>query len=261
MGSEKTKKLLKQQIQQIDSLKTKPRFSSDLKAWRDYTARILIDIWGSDSLHVKQFNSILFSPMAFTTSTPDTVFDKRFLEGLEDAKALLNSFVKEVDELGLRISEKEDSQEDICWLDSLYSNFHQVARQLRRRYVDRETINVKDEHDVQDLIYALLRLRFSDIRPEEWTPSYAGGSARMDFLLKDRSIVIEIKMTRETLGDREIGDQLIEDIGRYKEHPDCHILSCFVYDPEGWISNPSGLERDLSKKIEGLTVSVRIEPK
>ena len=26
---------------------------------------------------------------------------------------------------------------------------------------------------------------FDDIRPEEYTPSYAGGSSRIDFLLKD----------------------------------------------------------------------------
>jgi hypothetical protein len=27
--------------------------------------------------------------------------------------------------------------------------------------------------------------RFDDIRPEEYTPSYAGGSSRIDFLLED----------------------------------------------------------------------------
>ncbi|MCM2285658.1 MAG: hypothetical protein NDI81_12805 [Desulfobacula sp.] len=38
------------------------------------------------------------------------------------------------------------------------------------------------------------------------------------------------------------------DSQRYRVHPDCKKLLCFVYDPEGWISNPCGLENDLNKR-------------
>jgi hypothetical protein len=72
----------------------------------------------------------------------------------------------------------------------LAQRFHQIARQLRHRYNQRPTLEVEDEYDVQDLLYSLLRLHFDDIRPEEWTPSYAGKSARMDFLLKIEQVVI-----------------------------------------------------------------------
>src|SRR5439155_9310984 len=68
--------------------------------------------------------------------------------------------------------------------------FHIVARQLGHRRQNRPTLEVIDEYDVQDLLHALLRLHFDDIRPEEWTPSYAGKSSRMDFLLKPEQIVI-----------------------------------------------------------------------
>lgn len=38
-------------------------------------------------------------------------------------------------------------------------------------------------------------------------PSYAGGSKRMDFLLKDGEIAIEVKMMiRNGLKDKEIGE-------------------------------------------------------
>ena len=56
---------------------------------------------------------------------------------------------------------------------------------------------IKDEYDVQDLLNALLRLNFDDVRPEEYTPSYAGSSTRVDFLLKKEKIVIEVKKTRK----------------------------------------------------------------
>ena len=44
---------------------------------------------------------------------------------------------------------------------------------------------MEDEYDVQDLFHALLTIYFEDIRKEEWSPSYAGGASRMDFLLPD----------------------------------------------------------------------------
>ncbi|MCZ8227650.1 MAG: hypothetical protein O9249_00855, partial [Burkholderiaceae bacterium] len=59
-------------------------------------------------------------------------------------------------------------------LDQTILRFHAVAVQLRDRYSGRPTLDVNDEYDVQDLMHALLRLHFDDVRPEEWVPSYAG---------------------------------------------------------------------------------------
>ena len=81
-------------------------------------------------------------------------------------------------------------------LQNIFNRFFAVAKQLQRRHDNRDTLSIKDEYDVQDLLNSLLLLHFEDVRPEEWTPSYAGGSKRMDFLLKDSEIAIEVKMTR-----------------------------------------------------------------
>jgi hypothetical protein len=130
-------------------------------------------------------------------------------------------------------------------IEKLLTRFHLVAQQLKKRHGHRDSLWINDEYDVQDLLHALLRIDFDDIRPEEWAPSYAGGSARMDFLLKKEQVVIEVKKTRENLRDREIGEELIIDIAKYKHHPNCRTLICFVYDPDQHISNPVGLKRDL----------------
>jgi hypothetical protein len=124
--------------------------------------------------------------------------------------------------------------------------FHHVARQLRSRREDRPTLAIADEYDVQDLLHALFKLEFDDIRTEEWVPSYAGGAARMDFLLKQERIVIEAKKTRDSLRDRQVGDELLVDIQRYAQHQDCGRLYCFVYDPDGLLKNPAALENDLT---------------
>lgn len=144
----------------------------------------------------------------------------------------------------------EDALGRIC------ARFPLMVRQMRHRHEDRATLDVGDEYDVQDLLHAVLLLFFDDVRPEEVAPSYAGKSTRMDFLLKNESIVIETKMTRKGLGAREVGDQLILDIARYQAHPNCKHLFCLVYDPDHRVSNPRGLENDLSKKHGDLSVKV-----
>lgn len=61
-------------------------------------------------------------------------------------------------------------------------------------------------------------MEFDDVRPEEYTPSYAGSNSRMDFLLKKEQIVIEVKKASKHLKDKEIGKQLNDDIAKYKSH-------------------------------------------
>lgn len=144
---------------------------------------------------------------------------------------------------------------------SICRRFHLAAKQLQQRQRGRAPFEIADEYDVQDLLHALLRLHFDDVRAEEWTPSYGGGSSRMDFLLKPEQIVVEAKMTRAGLGAREVSDQLTIDAVRYKEHPDCKTLICCVYDTSGQIKNPRGVERDLAKLSgNGLEVICIITP-
>ena len=146
-------------------------------------------------------------------------------------------------------------------IDKLVARFHAVAVQLRSRHQDRKTLDIDDEYDVQDLMHALLRLYFDDVREEEWVPSYAGSASRTDFLLPQIDTVIEVKKTRSGLNGKAIGEQLIIDISKYKKHPQCRRLVCFVYDPEGRIANPVGIENDLNQADNGIDVKVSILPR
>lgn len=145
-------------------------------------------------------------------------------------------------------------------LETIFNRFFRVAKQLQRRHNRRGTLVIFDEYDVQDLLCSLLVLHFDDVRPEEWTPSYAGGSKRMDFLLKDAGFAIEVKMTRDGLKDKELGEQLIIDIANYKQHKECKCLYCFVYDPDGHIRNPRGMEKDLMALDKEFPVKVFVRP-
>lgn len=154
----------------------------------------------------------------------------------------------------------EPEQAPLMLLNQICTYFHAVVRQLRLRHCGRVTLDVQDEYDVQDLMHALLLLHFTDVRPEESTPSLAGKASRMDFLLKLEAIVVEAKMTRSGLGAKELSAQLIEDIERYKAHPDCKALVCFVYDPDGRVANPRGIESDLNRDDGPYIVRIFIRP-
>jgi REase_DpnII-MboI len=133
-----------------------------------------------------------------------------------------------------------------------------AIRSMQRRYADRTPIVITDEYDVQDLLRTILVVMFEDVRPEEWTPSYAGGSSRMDFLLKREQLVIETKVTRSGHDARSIRDELAVDLLRYQAHPDCKILVCLVYDPNGLIDNPRGFEQDVTGPQGNITVRVAV---
>lgn len=132
---------------------------------------------------------------------------------------------------------------------TLCRRFNAVQRQLRRRHNARPTLEINDEYDVQDLLHALLLVEFVDVRAESWNPTYLGGASRTDFLLPDAGIVIEVKKTRPTLLDSKVGSELAEDVTRYSDpaaNRGATTLVCFVHDPDGLLTNPIGLERDLA---------------
>jgi hypothetical protein len=204
-------------------------------------ALIMSDVEGNFTRHVK-------AKMHFLDSLQDDIGNNSGFWGNKIARTQ-------------PIIDKKDTSNPISVLIKICERFHLIARQLKERYDNRETLKIEDEYDVQNLMHALLRMFFEDIRPEEWTPSYAGSSKRMDFLLKNEHLVIETKKTRKGLNAKELGNQLIIDIECYKKHPDCKTLFCFVYDPEGLISNPKGIENDLGQQEENFNVKVFIAPK
>ena len=261
METSKSIELLTKQIEKTDSLKKEEQFSASFKKWKRDTEIVIEKIFGKDSRHLKDFEGISYSLSIFTNNTPDYAFQKRYVEGLDVAKQILNSMIDEIKEFGFDGQIQSLKTDSLGVIENICNRFHLVARQLRSRYSNRATIEIEDEYDVQDLFHSLLHLYFNDIRPEEWTPSYAGGSSRIDFLLKKEQIIVEIKKTRKTLTTKDIADQLIIDTKRYQSHPDSKCLFCFVYDPEGRIGNPIGLENDLTDKEDEFRTIVIVSPK
>lgn len=239
----------------------RPISVSDADKWKQYSLVLLRRVFGENSEKVDEFTkavTVRFRASAMQID-PNGERDRIAFESLRKGTDYFEVLTKEIDRFGLARMDSVSTDPFDC-IVRICNRFHLVAKQLRVRHDSRNTLEIKDEYDVQDLLHALLHLDFDDIRGEEWTPSYAGKSSRMDFLLKKEKIVVEVKMSRVGLGAKELGDQLLIDCGRYGSHPDCKILICFVYDPDGRIGNPRGIENDLSKDDGQMKIRVFIRP-
>ncbi|WP_238067585.1 hypothetical protein [Pseudomonas shirazica] len=138
--------------------------------------------------------------------------------------------------------------------------FHRFAKDLENRSRGRDGIQVEDEYDVQFLVNALLRMEFDNVKTEESAPSMAAGGTRLDFLLPEHGLVVELKMTRDSMTARSLADELILDIARYRAHPKCHAITFFVYDPRGLLKNPVALQTELSEVAGELPVRLVVSP-
>jgi hypothetical protein len=144
---------------------------------------------------------------------------------------------------------------------NICQRFHFVARQLRLRGEYRSSVSVEDESDVQDLLHALLRVQFDDIGTDEWTPEYTNGASRTTFLLNHDRLAVVAKKTRAGLTMTDLKDQVRTDIERYRARGRCTSLLCFIYDPDGRIGNPRGIESELTSTSEQFSVDIVVAPK
>lgn len=134
----------------------------------------------------------------------------------------------------------------VSWFKTLESKFKHMANRLENPLRgSNQGYKIKNEYDVQVLLYFLLTFIFEDIRPEEFTPTYGGHASRIDFLLDNENSAIESKMTGKNRNEKAIRDELIIDISAYKKHPNCTSLYCFIYDPIMAIKNRSGFVKDI----------------
>ncbi len=155
----------------------------------------------------------------------------------------------------------EKETETLEMVRRICARFHLVARQLRLRKEYRPTIEITDEYDLQDLFYALLRLQFDEVGTEEWAPDYANGGRRTSYLLDRDRIVVVVKQTRSGIGTKDLSEQVKSDATHYATRPNGITLVCFIYDPEGRVGNPRGLEADLTSVSDTYMVEVIIAPK
>lgn len=133
----------------------------------------------------------------------------------------------------------------------ILSRFPMLVRQLSVRYDNRETLEIKDEHDVQDFVQVLLTLFFDHIEPMENRAMHNYGGNRFDLFFRDQRIVLVIKMTGSMLKNEKLIAHIKSDFDTYSQRPDCDSLIYFVYDPENLLTNPLELKDQMEAIANG----------
>lgn len=247
-------------IDQIDYLLETNATPADreFKEWHNRAERFLYNKYGPESFELRSFLQYTFTPrFEKTPRDKDLILlmiHEKCSSELRIVRGLFSDYLKEIQD---EETVKMKSDERDC-IELIFTRFRKIATQLAHRYNGRDTLRIQDEYDVQDLLRALLSLYFDDVRQEEWTPSYAGSSLRIDFLIPEIEAVIEVKKTRKGMTDKALSEELIIDIEKYQAHPNCKKIYCFVYDPDMILRNPVAIKSDLKQKHEGL-VKVFIE--
>ncbi|MFD3378456.1 MULTISPECIES: hypothetical protein [unclassified Streptomyces] len=198
---------------------------------------------------IKRIKSFLAKPLEvnqfYDPTSTDSPFPKwshpyssTFLESFHTQRTLLQAEIYAVAEVFPLLAE-------IAEAFTRFPSFLQTLQNSTKPNVPAP--KVEKEEDLQVLVGACLRLMYDDVRPEDYVPQHAGGRSRVDFLLPAVGIVVETKMTRESLTDRKVGEELTIDWSRYAKHPDCRGILAVVYDPGRHLINPAGLESDLTQ--------------
>ena len=153
--------------------------------------------------------------------------------------------------------QKPSSVEEL--LEIIIRGLPRAMHPLTHRRKNSQVLSFDSEYDIQDLLHSQLRPWIADIRPEEFTPSYAGSNTRMDFLLPMHKLVIETKRVRDKSHASKVGDELIIDIEHYRRHPKAKHLWCVIYDPQLLIPNPKGLSSDLEGERKTADGSIQVK--
>ncbi|MGR7526932.1 PD-(D/E)XK nuclease domain-containing protein [Klebsiella aerogenes] len=149
---------------------------------------------------------------------------------------------------------------DIEKLKSILGKFYSFQLNMNSRYNNRRGLTIDDEYDVQDLLRAILALHYDDVNAESTVPYQLGSNSRVDFLIRDIGIAIEVKKTSKSVRDSKLAEQIITDVHRYSSHPFCKDVIFFIYDPEHFIKNPAGLQNDLEKINCEITPHIIVSP-
>lgn len=149
-----------------------------------------------------------------------------------------------------------------CFLESidpLVLSPDHVSRLLRnfesamRRWPssEKEKWVIKDEKDVQSILWLILRSVFDDVIDEEPTPRFGHGYSLVDFRIPSLKLLVEVKFVRKRQDFNKIENEIKIDSINYLKTTDCKELIVFVYDDSASVEEHQTTIQSL-KRIDGV---------
>lgn len=151
--------------------------------------------------------------------------------------------------------------ETIDIIASIFNNFQDAIKHLTTlRRKGHTSFPIEDEYDVQDLLYFVLRSIFPKLQFENPHFKIGGTNSKVDLMLVQEGIDIEIKMIKaKNQDEKEFIKQLKIDINDYATWDKLKHLLVFVYDPFNKTTNRNNFyELNGYKSINGIEFDVTI---
>jgi len=117
-------------------------------------------------------------------------------------------------------------------IKQILENFPEGIKKITKRRKGKQVFTFKDEYDVQDVLYTILKPLFPKMKEEDPIPKHGSTSTRIDLIFREQGILLEVKMIKESdKNEDKFITQLKEDIQSYHVCQWMKHLICFVYDP------------------------------
>lgn len=124
----------------------------------------------------------------------------------------------------------------------------------KRATIKPAALLLKNEYDIQHLLYAMLKPVFPTLRSE--VSSDSGVAAiRADLCIDDLSVIIEAKCSRPSMSQRDLTEEIEADMVHYSAQ---HIFF-LIYDKDCIIKDPIPYQKALSRRFDNKEIHLIIE--
>lgn len=236
-------KSLGEAIEQIQAANDSQTFQRKLAGLREYLKEL-----GVGTQDLLSLERIAYYPL-------NAYSDRETKENMEAAKQRVISYIENI----LCDNEKEEQVLEIL------NNFYLFLENLierephKRGGIQQEQLHVlkiKNEYDVQHLLYACIKLLYPMARAEI-SEDTGYGTVRTDIFL-DTNHVIEVKCTRKNMSLKKLTEEIEADMIHYN----AENIYFFLYDKEKIIENPMVFKKCYEEKIKEKKVYIIIhQPK
>lgn len=176
-----------------------------------------------------------------------------------DIDVLLQIILEDIESTLLQIKFVNKNADEVV-RDVLNNFSNAIQKIISGRRLNHPEFKIEDEYDVQDISYVILKSIFPNLREEDPIPKVGGKSTKIDLILREEKILIEVKMIKKKdSNETHFIEQLKVDFESYHECKWLRKLFCFVYDPYKKtrdISNFNDLNGERTKGEHNFNVEV-----
>lgn len=236
-------KCMGEALERIRNVRDEPEFQREVSRIQEYMKRL-----GMDTHEIFGLEKCAYY-------LKNEYSDKVTKENMEEARTRVITYIENMlydapgDEPLLKILENF-----YIFLESLIERKPHKGGGIQQEQL--KALTIKNEYDVQHLLYACIKLCYPTARTEV-NEDTGYGSVRTDIFL-DADHVIEVKCTRDNMNLKKLTEEIEADMVHYS----AGNIYFFLYDKEKIIENPEVFKETYEKKVQGKRIHIIIhQPK